>query len=63
MTTITQEPINIGPLPRCVKVPDDGSLTLFLVITFVAVAAISYPMACYSELGRVIHKLKKERKP
>lgn len=24
MTTITQEPVNIGPIPRCVKVMDSG---------------------------------------
>ena len=63
MTTIAQEPVNIGPVPRCVKVPDDGSLNLFLVITLIAVYAISYPLARYSELGRAIHKIKKGEKP
>lgn len=24
MTTITQEPVNIGPIPRCIKVSESG---------------------------------------
>lgn len=31
MTTITQESVNIGPVPRCIKVADSGDFWMLAV--------------------------------
>lgn len=38
MNTIIQEPVNIGPVPRCVRVDDGGSFIFVITMAFTVLA-------------------------